>query len=75
MQGEVIRSRSTQCMVFPLSLGNFVCALLWVMYGSLRGDLYVKVRKSGTKSILMDCITSKTGLDINCVNHLAVRQV
>lgn len=40
---EVVRRKSTECMAFPLSLANFVCAVLWVSYGNIIGDLFVKV--------------------------------
>jgi len=39
----VIRTKSTESMIFPLALMSFVCALSWSFYGYLIGDKFVLI--------------------------------
>ncbi|ELT90609.1 hypothetical protein CAPTEDRAFT_101387 [Capitella teleta] len=40
---EVLRTKSTECMAFPLSLANFIVAIEWFSYGFLLRDFYIQV--------------------------------
>nr|XP_006811657.1 PREDICTED: sugar transporter SWEET1-like [Saccoglossus kowalevskii] len=40
---EVINSKSTRSMSFPLSVATFIAASLWTLYGFLLDDLYVMI--------------------------------
>lgn len=42
-QSEVLRTKSTECMAFPLSMANFLVAIEWFTYGYLMRDLYIQV--------------------------------
>ncbi|XP_071946929.1 sugar transporter SWEET1-like [Antedon mediterranea] len=40
---EVIRTKSTESMAFPLCLANFLVAVQWLYYGHLVMDIYLQV--------------------------------
>ena len=40
---DVVRTKSTENLAFPLCLANFVCALEWFAYGYVKGDYFIKV--------------------------------
>uniref|UniRef100_A0A8D0GG72 Sugar transporter SWEET1 n=1 Tax=Sphenodon punctatus TaxID=8508 RepID=A0A8D0GG72_SPHPU len=40
---KIIRSRSTQCLSFPLTVATFLASTCWTLYGLLLGDLYITV--------------------------------
>ena len=42
-QGEIIRTKSTECLVFPMCFANFIVATQWLLYGYLIHDLFVQV--------------------------------
>jgi len=41
--GNVLRTRSTETLPFPMIVANFILTGLWVLYGSIIGDTFVKV--------------------------------
>ncbi|GAB1598217.1 sugar transporter SWEET1 isoform X1 [Argonauta hians] len=40
---HVVKTKSTECMSFPLATANFVVALEWLLYGALLKDFYVQM--------------------------------
>ncbi|XP_014782928.1 sugar transporter SWEET1 isoform X1 [Octopus bimaculoides] len=40
---HVVRTKSTECMSFPLATANFVVALEWFFYGALLKDFYMQM--------------------------------
>ena len=42
--GRVVRTKSTESMVFSLCLMNFIVSVTWALYGYVIGDLFVQVR-------------------------------
>ena len=42
-QSDVVRSKNTECLSFPLIFANLVIAILWTTYGRLIADVYVAV--------------------------------
>lgn len=40
---EVLKSGSTACMAFPMSLGNFLASAQWYTYGCLLKDKFVQI--------------------------------
>ncbi|XP_035170197.1 sugar transporter SWEET1 [Oxyura jamaicensis] len=40
---KVIRSRSTRCLSFPLTVTTFLASSSWTLYGLLLSDLYITV--------------------------------
>ncbi|KAK2142673.1 hypothetical protein LSH36_924g00015 [Paralvinella palmiformis] len=43
LQPKYYAHRSTHCMPFTLSFGNFIVALEWLLYGYLVDDLFIQV--------------------------------
>ena len=56
---EVIRTKSTASMAFPLSLANFLVALEWAFYGHIVMDNFVKVSElePETGTLVYQCAT------------------
>lgn len=42
-QAKVIRSRSTRCLSFPLTVTTFLASSSWTLYGLWLEDLYIMV--------------------------------
>ena len=42
-QSDVIRTKNTECLSFPLVFANLLIAILWTTYGRLIQDVYVAV--------------------------------
>ncbi|XP_062821074.1 sugar transporter SWEET1 isoform X1 [Anolis carolinensis] len=40
---KIVRSRSAQCLSFPLTVTTFLASASWTLYGLLLGDLYIAV--------------------------------
>ena len=38
-----MRTKSTECLAFPMCFANFVVALEWLMYGYIIEDLFIQV--------------------------------
>ncbi|KAM8920923.1 sugar transporter SWEET1 isoform 2-T2 [Pelodytes ibericus] len=39
----IIRTKSTQCLSFPLTVATFLTSTSWVLYGWMMGDLYIMI--------------------------------
>lgn len=44
-QLEIIRSRSVECLSFPLTVATFLTSTSWTLYGMQLQDFYIMVRK------------------------------
>jgi len=40
---EVMRTKSTSCMAFPLCFANFIVSIEWFAYGYVKGDKFIQV--------------------------------
>nr|DBA13809.1 TPA: hypothetical protein GDO54_004847 [Pyxicephalus adspersus] len=40
---QIIRTKSTQCLSFPLTVTTFLTSTSWVLYGMQLGDAYIMV--------------------------------
>ncbi|NP_001084504.1 sugar transporter SWEET1 [Xenopus laevis] len=40
---QIIRSKSTKCLSFPLTVATFLTSSSWVLYGLVQSDLYITV--------------------------------
>lgn len=43
-QSKVIKTKSVKYMPFPLSLGNFLNGVIWVIYALIKFDIFILVR-------------------------------
>lgn len=42
-QIKIVKSRSTRCLSFPLTVTTFLASVSWTFYGLLLDDLYIAV--------------------------------
>ncbi|CAH2327534.1 sugar transporter SWEET1 [Pelobates cultripes] len=40
---HIIRTKSTKCLSFPLTVATFLASSSWVLYGWVLGDLYIMI--------------------------------
>ncbi|KAE8589105.1 hypothetical protein XENTR_v10022888 [Xenopus tropicalis] len=42
-RAQIIKSKSTKCLSFPLTVATFLTSTSWVLYGWVQSDLYITV--------------------------------
>lgn len=88
-QAKVIRSRSTRCLSFPLTVTTFLASSSWTLYGLQLSDLYIMVgwgqREAGSccgfltpppnlQPLSAGCLApGRTPSGVACVSHSRAR--